>query len=451
MVIDGEPTLTTEGTVGAYPSQDPDDRRRHRRRRRRLDRLALARGHAQGRPAVGGRRPRPALLRQGRHRADHHRRPRRARPDPAPPARRRDPARRRRRPAPGVERRSPSELGLDLEACATGVLEISAWNQANALRQVTVKRGLDVRDFTLATFGGSGSLLLCRLMDILGLPTVLVPPNPGNVSAFGLLTVDVKNDYVQTARRAGTTALDAADGADGASTRSARRPRAALAKEGFADGRAPVRAHRRPALLRAGLRGAGADVPDGRRRRGRRSTRSPTRSTPSTGRSTATTSAATPRQQVEWVNLRVSGHRPDPPAARSRARRRAATAPPAARPGPGRSASTPPTATSTTPVLLARRPGAGDVVEGPAIIEEFGSTVPLHPGLHRPRRRLRQPRRRRRSRDEPAARPPTSRSAAHRRRRRERRPGAGRDRPGLRWPASRWRSRPRSRAPPQSR
>ncbi len=35
-------------------------------------------------------------------------------------------------------------------------------------------------------------------MDILGIPTVLVPPNPGNVSAFGLLTVDVKNDYVQT-------------------------------------------------------------------------------------------------------------------------------------------------------------------------------------------------------------------------------------------------------------
>ncbi|MDO9496417.1 MAG: hydantoinase/oxoprolinase family protein, partial [Nocardioides sp.] len=89
-------------------------------------------------------------------------------------------------------------LGLTPEACATGVLEISAWNQANALRQVTVKRGLDVRDFTLTTFGGSGSLLLCRLMDVLGIPTVLVPPNPGNVSAFGLLTVDVKNDYVQT-------------------------------------------------------------------------------------------------------------------------------------------------------------------------------------------------------------------------------------------------------------
>ena len=44
------------------PVEDPDDRRRHRRRRRRLDRLALPRGHAQGRPAVGRRRPRPDVL-----------------------------------------------------------------------------------------------------------------------------------------------------------------------------------------------------------------------------------------------------------------------------------------------------------------------------------------------------------------------------------------------------
>ena len=40
------------------------------------------------------------------------------------------------------------DLGLTSRRCATGILEISAWNQANALRQVTVKRGLDVRDFT---------------------------------------------------------------------------------------------------------------------------------------------------------------------------------------------------------------------------------------------------------------------------------------------------------------
>ena len=125
-----------------------------------------------------------------------------------------------------------AKLGLSREACATGVLEISAWNQANALRQVTVKRGLDVRDFTLTTFGGSGSLLLCRLMDILGIGTVLVPPDPGNVSAFGLLTVDVKNDYVQTH----VALADALDPASVAEILDALTARAAdaLAKEGFA-------------------------------------------------------------------------------------------------------------------------------------------------------------------------------------------------------------------------
>ena len=125
-----------------------------------------------------------------------------------------------------------SKLGLSSAACATGILEISAWNQANALRQVTVKRGLDVRDFTLTTFGGSGSLLLCRLMDVLGIPTVLVPPNPGNVSAFGLLTVDVKNDYVQTH----VALADTLDPATVATTYDdlTARAAAALSGEGFA-------------------------------------------------------------------------------------------------------------------------------------------------------------------------------------------------------------------------
>ena len=56
-----------------------------------------------------------------------------------------------------------------------------------------------MREFTLTTFGGSGSLLLCRLMDILSIKQALVPINPASLSAFGLLTVDVKNDYVRTA------------------------------------------------------------------------------------------------------------------------------------------------------------------------------------------------------------------------------------------------------------
>src|SRR4029453_7466355 len=92
-----------------------------------------------------------------------------------------------------------SKLRLDLVAVAAGGLEIAAWNQANALRQETVQRGLDVRGFVLCTLGGSGSLAVCRLLELLGLPAAVVPRDPGNLSAFGLLTVDVRNDEVQTA------------------------------------------------------------------------------------------------------------------------------------------------------------------------------------------------------------------------------------------------------------
>jgi N-methylhydantoinase A len=97
----------------------------------------------------------------------------------------------------GLERLATA-VGMDVEACAAGVLEIAAWNQANAIRQVTVRRGLDVRDFGMLAFGGSGPLLACKLIDVLALKAAIVPPDPGNLSAFGLLTVDVRNDYVQT-------------------------------------------------------------------------------------------------------------------------------------------------------------------------------------------------------------------------------------------------------------
>ena len=173
------------------------------------------------------------------------------------------------------------------------MLEISAWNQANALRQVTVKRGLDVRDFTLTTFGGSGSLLLCRLMDVLGIPTVLVPPEPGQ--RVGVRAADRRRQERLRAdprgagrrarpRRASPAIYDELDGAG-------RRPRST--KEGFA-------ADQHRFVRTADLRYFGqafevrVPVPDGpvdaaRWRRGRRRG-----STPSTGRSTATTSPATP-------------------------------------------------------------------------------------------------------------------------------------------------------------
>jgi N-methylhydantoinase A len=89
-------------------------------------------------------------------------------------------------------------LGLPLERAAAGILELSAHNQANAVLQLTVKRGIDPAGDTLVAFGGAGPLQASRIAQLLGLRTVLIPPSPGNVSAFGLLAVDVKDDYVVT-------------------------------------------------------------------------------------------------------------------------------------------------------------------------------------------------------------------------------------------------------------
>ena len=89
-------------------------------------------------------------------------------------------------------------LGLPPERAAAGILELSAHNQANAVLQLTVRRGIDPTGDTLVAFGGAGPLQACRIAQLLGLATVLVPPSPGNVSAFGLLAVDLKDDHVVT-------------------------------------------------------------------------------------------------------------------------------------------------------------------------------------------------------------------------------------------------------------
>jgi N-methylhydantoinase A len=284
-------------------------------------------------------------------------------------------------------RRLGATLDMDLERTATGILEISAWNQANALRQVTVARGLDVRDFTLTTFGGSGSLLACRLMDILGLPRTLVPPNPGNVSAFGLLTVDVRNDYVQTVVRRHVD-IDVAALEDGYAGLE-RQAQAALDGEGFArhqqrmqrtadlryvgqafEVRVPVRTPEDGAALdRAAVEEAGQAFHAAHRRL--------------YGYDFATD----PRQAVEWVNLRVSGIGPirRPDIVRLEPREggtdRAVTGSRRVSFDAAHASSSSGGGWMDTPTYDRPRLAPGDVVRGPAIIEEFGSTLPVHPGF----------------------------------------------------------------------
>ncbi len=87
---------------------------------------------------------------------------------------------------------------LSAEQLAAGILEIADWSQVNAIRQVTVKKGLDPRDYALVPFGGSGPLQAASVASLLEVSNVVVPPHPGNVSALGLLAVDLKSDFVTT-------------------------------------------------------------------------------------------------------------------------------------------------------------------------------------------------------------------------------------------------------------
>jgi N-methylhydantoinase A len=369
VVLAGEPTLTTEGTVGSYPSKIPM-----------IDVVTVGAGGgsvawvtAEGSLKVGprsaGADPGPLCYGRGGTEptvTDAHVLLGRIPPHLLGGEIPLDVAAARA----GLEALG-SRLGLPVEQAAAGILEISAWNQANALREVTVKRGLDVRDFTMATFGGSGSLLLCRLLDVLGLAGVLVPRDPGNLSAFGLLTVDVRNDYVRTAvsRHADLDHDLVAGVLDDLQGQAA----AALDREGFA------RAEHRY-LRSADLRYVGqafevrVPVPDGAVD-GALAGKVADSFHDAHEQLYGYAFRGDPRQPVEWVNLRVTGVGPiERPRLRELEHRdgRADRARTGVRPVFFDD-------WVDTPVYWRPDLAPGDVVVGPAIIEEFGSTVPLHP------------------------------------------------------------------------
>jgi N-methylhydantoinase A len=87
---------------------------------------------------------------------------------------------------------------LSVEQLAHGIIEIANWNQANAIRQMTIQRGIDPREFALLAFGGAGPAQSPAVMELLGMQACIVPPNPGNLSAFGLLAVDWRTDHIVT-------------------------------------------------------------------------------------------------------------------------------------------------------------------------------------------------------------------------------------------------------------
>ncbi len=102
-----------------------------------------------------------------------------------------------------IREKCADRLGMGVLEVALGIVEIANSAMVGALRQVSVQRGHDPRDFLLVAFGGAGPVHANRLAAELEIPTVLVPPSPGTTSAMGLLVTDIKHDYsVALIRRA---------------------------------------------------------------------------------------------------------------------------------------------------------------------------------------------------------------------------------------------------------
>ncbi len=89
-------------------------------------------------------------------------------------------------------------LNLSIEDAAAGILDIANEEMLGALRVITVQRGLDPRDLGILAFGGAGPLHANSMAALLGCYPVVVPANPGVLSAKGFIQSDFKNEFVQT-------------------------------------------------------------------------------------------------------------------------------------------------------------------------------------------------------------------------------------------------------------
>lgn len=86
------------------------------------------------------------------------------------------------------------KIGLSMYDTAKGIIEIVNENMANAVKEVTIGKGRDPRDFALSAFGGAGSLHAVAVSDKVGVPKVIVPPEPGNLCAFGDINMDLQTE-----------------------------------------------------------------------------------------------------------------------------------------------------------------------------------------------------------------------------------------------------------------
>ena len=262
-------------------------------------------------------------------------------------------------------------LGMSAVEAAAGVVRLAETDMTYALRLMTVERGYDPRQFALLAYGGGGGLFAAALLDELEIPRAIVPAAAAVFSAWGLLFADYREDAALTRVIAVTAGTEAAFVELVAGV--LREAAAKLARHGLpeADGLVTARADVRFAgqehtlSVPIGDQGTPAEVVAGLRR-------------DFAARHRAHYGQADESLDIEVVTIRASATAQVP---HPELRPGAATGPNGARPGGNR-----PVWFSSVDELIATDIwsrddlGPGDTLAGPAIVEEWNTTIPVGPG-----------------------------------------------------------------------
>ncbi|MCY3834070.1 MAG: hydantoinase/oxoprolinase family protein [Chloroflexi bacterium] len=97
-----------------------------------------------------------------------------------------------------IKERVAAPLELSLLDAAAGIVHLANMNMAYAIRNITIERGHDPREFSLVCYGGGGGLFAGFLLNELGVASAIIPQNPATFSAWGLLNADYREDYLRT-------------------------------------------------------------------------------------------------------------------------------------------------------------------------------------------------------------------------------------------------------------
>ncbi len=97
-----------------------------------------------------------------------------------------------------IETHIAKPMGLSVEDAAAGMYRVACNNMAQGVREVTIKRGFDPREFPFIPAGGAGPIHSCLICEELEIPLQIVPRESSVLCAFGMLMSELKHDFVRT-------------------------------------------------------------------------------------------------------------------------------------------------------------------------------------------------------------------------------------------------------------